>query len=502
MTGRRDVLRAAGAVAMAQALGGCDAIASHLSHALGGDIPDHVDRPRAASVDPARHLLDRAAFGPWPGDVERVRSMGEAGWLDEQLTPARIDDAACRVRTARIDTVGVSPRAAFEWRPEVLERQLVTYTLLEAVYSKRQLEQVMVHFWTDHFNVAIGKSSCRSLKTIDDREVVRRHALGSFRELLGASARSPAMLVYLDGRASDGGPGARPNENYARELLELHTLGVDGGYTQRDVMEAARCLTGWVVRDERALVGLGRAEPAPERHDDGEKTVLGVTIPAGGGAERDLDRLLDVLVAHASCARFVATKLCRHFIADDPPRSAVDAAAAVFAHTGGSIAPVVRSILDSDDFRASAGAKLKRPFRLVVSMLRALGADTHAREGLAEALAAMGHAPFQHPTPEGYPDRAAPWLGTLLFRWNLATALVEGRLPGVSVDLPRLAAALGEPGADPIARARTLGAHLLGRSLDADEERVVRTYLASPSGRERPERAVALILSSPGYQWS
>jgi uncharacterized protein (DUF1800 family) len=495
MFARRDVLRLGGALAGATALAGCDGFWGGVSRALGGDLPDHVEIPQGASIDPARHLLDRAAFGPWPGDVERVRAMGEEAWIDEQLAPQSIDDTACSVRTARIDTIHVSARAAFEWRPEVIEEQLVAYTLLQAIYSRRQLNEVMVSFWSDHFNIAIGKSLCRELKTSDDRDVIRAGALGSFRDLLGASARSAAMLVYLDGRANR--KDAPPNENYARELLELHTLGVGGGYTQADVMEAARCLTGWTVRDIREG-GAGSVEFKADRHDDGEKRVLGESIPAGGG-ERDLDRLLDIVARHPSCGAFIAKKLCRFFIEDEPSPGVVSEIATVFRRENGSIAKVVRAILTSEAFRASVGKKLKRPFRFVVSSLRALGAETAGRKGLSSALARMGQAPFQHPTPEGYPDRAEPWMGTLLFRWSFALALAEGRLEGVSVDLPRLLHALGvAPGADkvdPVAR------HLLGRSPDPSESSALRAYLASEEGQSHPEGAVALLLSSPAYQW-
>jgi len=205
-----------------------------------------------------------------------------------------------------------------------------------------------------------------------------------------------------------------------------------------------------------------------------------------------------VVVDHPSCSRFLARKLCRFFVADEPPPGLVDATAGELARTGGEIAIALRTILLSDAFRASAGKKLKRPFRFVVSALRALGADVTGREGVPAALVSMGQAPFHHPTPDGYPEHAEPWLGTLLFRWNFALALVEGRLPGASVDLPRLSRALGaEPGRD---AALALTRHLLGREPDDDETNVVLAYLETAEWREHPERAVALVLSSPGFQ--
>jgi uncharacterized protein (DUF1800 family) len=489
---RRDLLQRGALLGGVALLAGCDGAWSHAARALGEGVPESLDAPAAAAVDPARHLLDRAAFGPWPGDVERVKQMGEDAWIDEQLAPAAIADHACLARTARIDTAGLTPRHLFAFRPEVIEEQLVAHTLLEAIYSRRQLQQVMVHFFSDHFHVAIGKGLCRQLETVYVRDAVRAHALGSFRELLRAAALSGAMLVYLDGRAN---VRAAPNENHARELLELHTLGVHGGYTQRDVMEAARCLTGWVVREDG--LGAGAVAFDPARHDDGEKVVLGARIPAGGGAA-DVDRLLDVVVAHPSCARHLGEKLCRFFIADDPPARAVAAAAEAFTASRGAVGPVVRSILRTDEFRASARLKLKRPFRFVVSALRALGADATGRGGVPRALAAMGHAPYQHPTPDGYPERGDAWLGSLLGRFSFALDLAGGKVEGATVDVDRLLHALRGAG-DPHA---ALHAHLIGRAPSADERAAVTRFLATAEGRAHPERALALVLASPAFQFT
>ena len=494
MPSRRSFLQGAAASSALGALTGCDAFWSRVSRHLGADLPERLEPPRSEEIDEAHHLLNRAAYGPWPGDIERVRRMGAGAWVDEQLEPATLSDAACEVRTGLIDTVHLPPSLVFELSPRAVERQLVAYTLLKAVYSRRQLNEVMVGFWTDHFNIAIGKSLCRHLKTGDDREVIRKHALGSFRTLLEASAKSAAMLVYLDGRDNKRRSDREiPNENYARELLELHTLGVHGGYTQADVMEAARCLTGWVVREKWAP---GEVRFVPERHDDGEKRVLGKTIPAGGGAE-DVGRLLDVLLAHPSCARFIATKLCRTFIEDDPPRRVVESVASTFTATKGDIKKTLRAVLTSESFRAARGRKLKRPFRFVVSALRALAADTHAKKGLHRYLARMGQLPFQHPTPDGYSMEPQPWLGTLLWRWNFALDLADGRLGDTRVDLKALTRSLGAQASDPVEPTMR---HLLGRAPKASELDVVRSYLASPTGRAEPHRALALVLASPAFQ--
>ncbi len=279
---RRELLARGGAAAsLAIALDGCDRLLGRVARLTGDDLPDAVAVPTARAVPRARRLLDRAAFGPYPGDVARVEAIGEDAWIDEQLTPSAIDDTPADMRTAFIDAVGAPSDLAFELRPEEVEQQLVAFTVLRAVYSKRQIEETLVELWSDHFHVAIGKSLCRHLEVIHVRDAIRPHVLGSFRDLVRATALSPAMLVYLDGRENRVcHPGDIPNENYARELLELHTLGVDGGYTQRDVMEAARCLTGWVVHERGAP---GSVAFDPSRHDDGEKRVLGRRIAAGGG---------------------------------------------------------------------------------------------------------------------------------------------------------------------------------------------------------------------------
>ncbi len=494
MPSRRDFLGAASLGAAATALGGCDSVLGAVSRRLGADVPDRIVAPSGPQIDDTHHLLDRAAFGPWPGDVERVKKLGAERWIDEQLDPESIGDAACRVRTAVIDTVHLPSSLLFEVRPKWVEKQLVTHTLLQAIYSKRQLKEVMVSFWTDHFNIAIGKSLCRHLKTGDDRDVIRQNALGSFRRLLGASAKSAAMLVYLDGRDNKKSePEDRPNENYARELLELHTLGVRGGYTQNDVMEAARCLTGWVVREKWAP---GTVEFDAKRHDDGKKIVLGKTIAAGGGA-KDVDSLLDVLVAHPACGRFLAQKLCRFFVADDPPRALVERVAAAFESSGGDIPTLLRTILTSVEFRGSKGQKLKRPFRYVVSSLRALGADAHARGELQRYLERMGHKPFQYPTPDGYPNVAGEWLATMLWRWNFALALAEGRLGDAKIDVDELLDALGADKKNPVTPVMR---HLLGRDPTPAEREALEAYLASEPGQRQPRRALALALASPAFQ--
>ncbi|MFO0554613.1 MAG: DUF1800 domain-containing protein [Polyangiaceae bacterium] len=479
---RRAFLLGAGALSVAA---GCDRVLSFAAELFGDAIPERFAAPATVDLDPDWHLLSRTSFGPRPGDLDLVRSMGRAAFLDWQLSPEAIDDTACEIRTAGIDSPHLPASLLFELPPDQIEEELARYTLLQAVYCRRQLHEVLVEFWSDHFHVAIGKSLCAHLTPFDYRTVARRHALGRFRDLLGASALSPAMLVYLDGTANQAatprGPGA--NENYARELLELHTLGVHGGYTQADIMNAARCLTGFVVRESWAP---GEVEFVPERHDDGEKVVLGQRIPAGGG-RGDVERLLDIVAEHPSTARHVSEKLARAFIAEEPPRAIVDCAAQTFLATSGDLRATVRVILSSNEFEEARGTLFKRPFRFMASALRALGADTHAKERLVAWLGRMGQAPFAWPTPDGYPTRRERWLGTLMTRFSLASALGRNDLEGTRLDLDRLRAAV--VGSD---KTVALAAHLFGRAPTARERDAL-------TGRS-PDNALGLALASPGFQ--
>jgi uncharacterized protein (DUF1800 family) len=373
---------------------------------------------------------------------------------------------------------------------QFLTGELQMSRILRAVYSERQLQEVLVDFWTNHFNVFANKGADRWLLTSYDRDTIRPHTLGKFYDLLLADARSPAMLFYLDNFQSvspdaqpprqlrmGGGPLAqirmsnnpqqqRPqqqqrrgiNENYARELMELHTLGVDGGYTQKDVQEVARCFTGWTIIAPR---GAGAAAQAimnprvaemvrnnpgtfvfrPGVHDNGEKIVLGHKIPAGGG-EKDGLMVLDILAHHPSTAKFIATKLVRHFVSDDPPPALVDRVAQTYLKTDGDIREMLRTIFFSPEFNSPEAyrAKVKRPFELAVSAVRTLGADTNGGPQLHQWIARMGQPLYGFQTPNGYSDTAENWVntGALLERMNFALALVTNRIQGTRVDLSRL----------------------------------------------------------------
>ncbi|HYW74653.1 MAG TPA: DUF1800 domain-containing protein [Pyrinomonadaceae bacterium] len=347
--------------------------------------------------------------------------------------------------------------------PQMIVTELQRAKLLRAVYSDRQLYELMVDFWENHFSVFANKDDDRYLLTGYDRETIRPFAMGRFRDLLGATAHSPAMLFYLDNwRSSVPRPypakGDKPagvdgglNENYARELMELHTLGVDGGYTQKDVQEVARCFSGWTIQkpNEQGLF-LYR----PGLHDDGEKIVLGHKILAGGGIA-DGERVLDLLATHPSTAKFIATKLARRFISDDPPQAVIDRAAAVFLKTDGNIRETLRAVITSPEFFSAPAyrAKVRSPFEYVAAAMRAMNAETDGDRPVLDFISRMGQPLFGRITPDGYPDRGDQWLssGAMIARLNFAAALATNRLRGTNVEFKKLLAETDQTNKDAVA---------------------------------------------------
>jgi uncharacterized protein (DUF1800 family) len=326
--------------------------------------------------------------------------------------------------------------------------ELVEAKLQRALYSPRQLEEVLVDFWLNHFNVFNGKGAVGMLLTSYERDAIRPFVLGRFRDMLHATARHPAMLFYLDNHLSRSSPENLPtgavviqsngprqglNENYGRELMELHTLGVDGGYTQDDVINVARAFTGWTIFDANRF---GEFQFNPAMHDRGEKVVLGHKFPRGGGEEEGR-RVLDILAAHPSTARFVSRKLAQRFVADDPPKELVDRMASTFTKTDGDLRAVMETLLLSREFLSEGAwqAKMKTPLEMVASALRALDADVIDTTALAQRLTDMGQPLYGKPEPTGYPTTAEAWSGSagLLARMNFANALVAGQITGVKV---------------------------------------------------------------------
>ncbi len=468
------------------------------------------------------HVLNRAGFGARPGDVARVREIGLQRYIDDQLFPDRIPDAAMTARLAGFETLSLSSRKIAQdyyvpaqmarrqaqlaagknakaagdeaaapapqppRTPEQMEMarkqrevvlELSEQKVLRAAYSDRQLEEVLTDFWFNHFNVFAGKGPTQEYLTAYERDVIRPHVLGKFRDLLEATAKSPAMLFYLDNwesvdpqaaeramaqrqaRVNRFGmmmpprqnPNAPPpqqqkrglNENYGRELMELHTLGVDGGYTQQDVINVARAFTGWTIDQPRQGGGF-RFDP--RLHDDREKLVLGHKIKGGGG-ESDGEQVLDILAKHPSTAHFIATKLVRRFVADTPPPALVDRAAAKFRETDGDLREVVRLILTSPEFYAPEAyrAKVKTPFEFVVSAIRATGSDVTNAQPLVATVRELGMPLYMCQPPTGYSDKAEAWVntGALLNRMNFALQLVSGRMRAVQPGAGEVGAALG-----------------------------------------------------------
>ena len=489
-------------------------------------IADSLAESKVSSLS-SLNMTTAQLYEKYPQPGQLLRQLQARGVLPSDLADARENRAKANTQSGAMATQGemtpsgekpasnqttqVNPQDDPKYRqvireyyqkngleqPQRITAELQASRILRAVYSEKQLQEVMVDFWSNHFNVFAGKGADRWLLPAYDRDTIRPNALGKFSTLLEATAKSPAMLFYLDnfqsvspdanrpnpGRPRQGlagllgrGANRRPqqpsttptpqrpaaqarrgiNENYARELMELHTLGVDGGYTQKDVQEVARCFTGWTIFQPRgagaavnALLGDAARDNAgtfyfnPRTHDDGEKVVLGHKIPAGGGMKDGL-MVLDILAHHPSTAKFIATKLVRHFVFDEPSPKLVDRVAAAFTKSDGDIRETLRAIFFSPEFNSPEAyrAKIKRPFELVVSAIRTLGADTNGGPGTHQWIARMGEPLYGFQTPNGYSDTAESWVNTggLLERMNFGLALASNRVQGTRVDLKNLTA--------------------------------------------------------------
>ena len=483
-------------------------------------------------------VFNRFGYGPRPGDVDRIEKIGLPSYLRQQLFPETIPDLDVEKQLRDFPTLSMttsqimsefsdpdqklSPEMQKEMfppykRPARLLLELQEGKLIRAISSERQLQEVMVDFWFNHFNVFWGKDADRRMVTSFERDAIRPHALGTFRDLLMATARHPAMLFYLDNWMSvrkdmpQGGAGQGQrglNENYARELLELHTLGVEGGYTQKDVIEVARCFTGWSIDQPNKI---GSFVFRPLAHDNGEKVVLGHRIAPGGG-ERDGAEVIEILARHPSTATFIATKLVRRFVSDDPPYGLVQRVAETFKQTDGNIRSLLVTIINSPEFFAAANyrGKIKTPFEFVASAVRAANGTTDGSPALVAAVAQTGEPLYLASAPNGYPDTAGPWLNSasLLNRINFLSSLMANQLPGVRVDLRPLLEGANRRDMSQVLDYLAIG--LLHNELNSESREIILQQLTKPGivqvnvdGRlSNPdiEKIAAIILASPEFE--
>jgi uncharacterized protein (DUF1800 family) len=478
------------------------------------------------------HTLNRLGYGPRPGDVEKVKKVGLEKYIDQQLHPERIDDKAIEAKLKGLTSLQMDvaelyrnypapgmiarnlglrmpgqnnapnnqngPPNSEETKddqrdqrqqiqayyrennlkpPQLMLIELQSQKIIRAAYSERQLQEVMTDFWFNHFNIFWAKGADRWMTTDFEMNTIRPNTLGKFKDIVKATAKSPAMLFYLDnfqsmtpdvqlpgrGRFARRNAGRLPNrqseqmtdeqrerlnqlrnrkrginENYARELMELHTLGVDGGYTQKDVQEVARCFTGWTI--DRPQIN-GSFIFREIMHDKGEKVVLGQKIDEGG--IKDGEKVIEILSRHPGTAKFISTKLVRRFVSDNPPQSLIDRVASVYQKTDGDIREMLKTIFASQEFysREAYRAKIKSPFELAISAIRAMSSDVVVPLQTAQFISKMGQPLYLYQAPTGYPDRAEQWVntGALLERLNFGIALSTNRLRGVNVDMTRVA---------------------------------------------------------------
>ncbi|MCB9434748.1 MAG: DUF1800 domain-containing protein [Ardenticatenaceae bacterium] len=461
----------------------------------------------AVSADPIHHLLNRISWGPRPGEVAQAQAVGYAATLESQLDPDSIDDSEAEARLADIPILHLSRHDIYRLENDYRVWQMLLRGMIaRAVTSRRQLLERMVEFWSDHFN--ISAEGFANEYVAFQRDVVRPHALGSFRDLLIETAKSPAMLQYLDNYVN---LAEHPNENYARELLELHTLGVDGGYTETDVKEVARAFTGWTVAN-KTRTGFYFE---PYNHDTGMKRVLGHTLPTDRGIEDGL-QVLSILASHPSTAVFLSRKLCVRFVSDNPPDSLVAAVTAVWQQTQGDIKAVLRAIFLSDEFLQSAGQKLRRPLDFFIGALRATGTEIRYQWLLEEMLNELGQPPYGWHPPNGYPDVAGAWSssGGLLARWNVAMRLTHGAYS----DSQDFGYGLATPLRERIGEPQTAGelvdavaAQVFGVPLAGSDRAAFVEYVAEGGGEEtavsprllgrKLGSLYGLMLASPQYQW-
>ena len=474
-----------------------------------GAHPDDLSLP---AVDPLVVLLNRCCFGFKEAEYQRALTLDYTGWLQEQLNYTSFDVSGLessiaalypRVTWTAAQLITDVKATGMNFQPA---KELIGATMERQLKSPRQLYETMVEFWTNHFNIAAASTPEVYYKVVDDRDVIRANALGSFPAMLKASARSLAMLYYLDNVTNTK---SGPNENYARELMELHTLGVEGGYTETDVKEVARCFTGWTVTGSSSNNPVFTFQSS--QHDTAVKSVLGNTIAAGGGIG-DGDRVLDILATHPSTARYIAEKLCVRFIGEHPQTTAIDQVAATYTATNGNIPAMLLTLFGSVEFLASYDRKIRRPAEYIIGALRvlepSLAGDYLTK--VSSRLTTLGQMPFKWPTPDGYPDEMADWVntGASLTRWNWVFGLAEDK---ISTNIRINISALISSANTPQLLVDRLSARLLRRSLSVeDRDRFINFAANGGSATQvldasainlRARELIGLMLASKYFQY-
>ncbi|QJR35665.1 DUF1800 domain-containing protein [Gemmatimonas groenlandica] len=447
----------------------------------------------AAWGDPVLRLVRRITMGMNPEEVALARRLGYAGYLDYQLRAAAIDDSAIEtIIASRLPMTQMAAATLATQDGNEVANQLADATWYRAAFSKAQLRERMVEFWTDHFTISLNKVGY--LKLVDDRDVIRPFAMRTFPELLRATSESGAMLVYLDQNRSRT---PTPNQNYAREIMELHTLGVDGGYSQTDVAELSRILTGWTT------TGPGMFAFNRNFHDRNAKTFLGRSFPAMLATATDVqlksegDAAIQMLVAHPSTAAYISLKMARWLLAYEPPQAVVDAMAATYLATGGDITAMIRTILSGKNLLA-APAKYKRPFHLAISAMRGMSASVVNIRAARQRADQMGMPVFMWEQPNGYPDRVDWWSGLVMSRWSYMqylstqTSATTTRVDSAPFRVPDTADGV----------VAQIAARMYGGELPPALRTQLLTYLRGGTYSDaRVRETIALASSAQEYQW-
>jgi uncharacterized protein (DUF1800 family) len=441
---------------------------------------------------PSRYLaVHRATMGFTRAEATLFDTLGHAGYVDYHLNASAIDDTYCADRLVEFETLQLTPKQGLSFDAWTFLTEPIAAYMTRHIYSKRQLQEVMVEFWTDHFNTFLWKA-WRVFPSFH-RDVIRRHALGNWRQMLFAVARHPAMLEYLDNTSNFWG---RQNENFARELLELHTLSIEGGYPEADVFDVGRCFTGWTVNWNESSNTYGTFRYDNAGHDPYRKYLLGREIPAGGGI-RDGETVLNILAFHPRTLNHLARKLCTKFVCYDPPQALVDQVAESLRTSNGDIKTVLRLILSPATLATFAKPKFKRPYHFVVSSVRGLnGFVGNMYDFWWEMINRTDQVPFYWPAPNGYPDRADAWMGSLQPRWYAAMHMPMNWLWSTRVDVFN-----GLRDRTPVGVVAHINRTLFGSALPDARRRQLRLFMSERPTNQEIRETIGLAMASPEFQY-